>query len=118
MFELAQTLGGEHTDLIAVPEFAGPFGIADLAVVATTWSRLAARLDAQIEPITHELDAAIVARLTTKRGKTSYELARALSVYEGGLDRRIAHLLRVGAIQRSRNGRLIRHESLVPLGRI
>lgn len=118
MYELAQTFGDKQTDLIAVPEFAGPFGIADLAVVATLWSRLAARIDAQIEPIIHELDAAIVAHLTARRGKALQELAQALSVYEDELDRRIAHLVRLGAVQRSRAGRLTRHESLVPLGRI
>ncbi|MGB5565481.1 MAG: hypothetical protein WBN93_04040 [Acidimicrobiia bacterium] len=118
MYEIAQTLGDEQTDLIAVPEFAGPYGIADLAVVATAWSRLAARIDAQIEPIVHELDAAIVAHLTTRRGRALHELTQVLPVRENEIDRRIAHLVRVGAVQRSGSGRLTRHESLSPLGRI
>jgi len=118
MYEIAQTFGKPGIDLVAVPEFAGPFGIADLAVVATTQDRLAARTNAEIEPIVHELDAAIVAHLTPRRGKQSRELAELLSVHNVEVERRVTHLARVGAVRRTRSGRLVRHEALAPLGRI
>lgn len=118
MYTIAQDLGNCADDLIAIPEFAGPFGIADLAVLATTRDKLVSRLTARIEPLVHELDAAIVAHLTPRRGRLISEVAQLLAVREAALERRISHLKRIGAIEQSSSGRLTRHEALVPLGRI
>ncbi len=118
MYELAQRFGDHQSDLIAIPEFPGPFGVADLAVMATSWNRLCERIEADISPITHELDAAIVANLNPKRARTQGELATALFLSENALNRRLTHLQRAGAVHRSRTGRFTRHEALMPLGRV
>ena len=118
MYELAQGLGGRRADLVAIPEFPGPFGVADLAVLATSWCRLHERIDAGIDPITHELDAAIVASLNPSRGRTLEELAAGLFLSSHALGHRMARLQRSGAVHVSRSGRFTRHKALAPLGQV
>lgn len=114
---LAKRLARGST-VVAIPEFVAPFGIADMVALVVRGRRLLDRVEAGVPPLLNELDAMIVANLTPRRGRRPDRLAERLAVEPSSLDRRLATLVRLGAVERLESGSLVRHPALVPLGRI
>jgi hypothetical protein len=100
---------------IAIAEFAGPYGVADLLVLHTSAYRLRRRMDAGIPPLVSEIDASIAAR-ATGRG-VSLEAIATACLYEPGLVKaRLVRLARLGAVRESATGLWSRAPSLCLLG--
>lgn len=107
----------ERGDLVAIREFVGPYGIADLAAVDLDTGSFAARRDSGVPPLLSEVDATIVANLSPRYGRSPVELASRLGWSDDGLKRRLVSLVRVGAVL-ERGGNVYRHTALRPVGRV
>ena len=114
--EAALRRGSRAARLVVIPEFRGPYGVADLAVLSTTDGAIAERLALDLDPLVNQLDAAIVGTLAPRRTLRISTLARELEWPERHLTPRIAALVRRGAVTQSRSGALARHAALEPLG--
>lgn len=104
--------------IIVVPEFRGPYGVADVAILETTDERVAARLALGIPPLLNQLDAAIVSVLHVHRPTSGAVVARELGCQERHLAARLTCLIRAGGIFRLAAGTYVRSEGLVPLGHV
>jgi hypothetical protein len=116
MLYLAGSLAAANL-VLAIPEFVGAFGVADLIAVVADPNLLQAREAAGIPPLTYEPDAAVVAALTAHRAQSLDDLAHRLGWPSQAVERRVPRLLRIGAIDRASSGGLVRHPALVPVGR-
>jgi hypothetical protein len=117
LIRLASTLTTPGSVVLAVEEFVGPFGVADLVAVVTSVGRLESRWAAGIPPLLSSIDAAIVAAIDEGAAQTTEELDRVLGCSEGLVPRRVARLLRHGALLRD-GASLARHPAITPLGEL
>jgi hypothetical protein len=119
LVRLAATLAaGADQEVFAIPEFVGPYGIADLAVIVGRPGALGERRAAGIPPLVYEPDAAIVTALVPRQTRSLDDVAARLGWPVESVMRRIAGLLRINAVARTSSGRYVRHPALVPVGRL
>ncbi len=118
MVHLAGSLTSAGNVVLAIPEFVGAFGVADLIAVVTDPMLLQNREAAGVPPLVYEPDAAVVAALNTRRSRSVEDLAQRLGWPVQAVERRIPRLLRSGAIDRALTGCLVRHPAIVPVGRV
>ena len=118
LLTLATALTSRSEQPIAITEFAGPFGIADLVAVAPSRDLLARRLAVDVAPLTYEPDAAILTALAPRAARDVDDVASRLGWPSSSVKRRLPTLLRSGAVARTSTGRLVRHPDVVPVGRI
>lgn len=111
-------LPAAHRGLTVVSEMSGPFGIPDLTAVVGPNPLLAARLAVQIDPLLHQVDAAVVSAAHHRVARTPSRLAGLLGWPEETVARRLGHLIRSGALVQIRPDRYCRHQALQPLGRL
>ena len=119
LIRLAVTLVTRHEDeVIAIPEFVGPYGIADLVALTIRQDALRQRLAAGVAPLIYEPDAAIVAALTPSTSRLPDAVADRLGWPAESVERRVPKLVRGGAVVRTSRGGLTRHPALAPVGRV
>lgn len=112
------SLPGTHRGLTVVSEMAGPFGVPDFTALVGDSSRLVRRRALGIGPVTNDVDAGIVAVLSSSLGRTEAWIASRLGWPVSTVHRRIPGLLRTQAINEVRPGRYVRHPGLGPIGRL
>jgi hypothetical protein len=103
---------------VVFEEVAGPFGIPDFLAVTGSPTLLQRRIKSGFPPLLNEIDAGIVAHLTAVRGKPLGTLVKGLGWKSSTIERRLRGLLRSGVVRDIGDGRLVRHESIVPVGRL
>lgn len=111
--DVAATLPGARSGVVAVEQFRGPWGVPDLAALAP--ARLEKRLACAVPPLLSRHDC----RLVAAAGKWTEPaaLAAAARVSPGSADRYLRKLIAVGALE-ARDGRLRRSAGMVTLGRL
>ena len=117
MLRLGAGMSTSREWAIALSELKGPFGVADLVVVAGNHEAFRARLHTGVPPLLNQIDALIAATLSSKRGSTPGGLATALNVALPVVERRLAGLHRVGAAERT-SDLWYGHDALRPVGRL
>lgn len=115
---VARHLRGSAAGLVVFEEVAGPFGIPDFLAVTGSPTLLQRRIKSGFPPLLNEIDAGIVAHLTAVRGKPLGTLVKGLGWKSSTIERRLRGLLRSGVVRDIGDGRLVRHESIVPVGRL
>lgn len=119
LLSLAATFRTSHEeDLVAIPEFIGPYGIADLAVVITRGELLSRRLAAGVRPLLYEPDVDVIHALAARRPRSPSEVAERLGWSTEAVASRLRRLGRYDAVERTAGGRYIRHPDLVAVGRL
>jgi hypothetical protein len=116
--QVARQLRGAAAGLVVFEEVAGPFGIPDFLAVTGAPALLQRRIKSGFPPLLNEIDAGIVAQLTPVRGKPLGTLVDGLGWKSTTIERRLQGLLRSGVVRDIGDGRLVRHASIVPVGRL
>jgi hypothetical protein len=107
-----------HT-LTVVSEMVGPIGVPDLTAVIHRADALTARLESDVPPLLHQVDAGVVAVAQSKRARSSEALATSLGWPVSTVERRIPALLKSGALVRHGIGsRYVRPPELATIGRM
>lgn len=114
----AETLPGTRAGLLVLQEVAGPFGVADYVAVIGSQDRIRDRLALAVPPLLNEIDAGIVSATSPRRARTAERFAERLGWSRSSVDRRLPGLVKSGALQEVKPGRFVRHEALVPVGRV
>lgn len=117
LVDLAAALTKEPT-AVAITEFVGLYGIADLVALVPTRDLLDRRLAADVAPIAYEPDAVVVGATAARTPRSLDEIANRLGWPAASVQRRLPSLLRAGAVARTSTGRLVRHPDLVAVGRL
>ena len=115
--QLAMRLPGASRGVLMVPEFVGPYGVADLLVVTYVGDKLANRLALGIDPLLSELDAALVVVAHPLKPRTISELAAAVGRTERAIRRRVSGLVSRGALVETTAG-YMKPSALRPVGRL
>lgn len=113
-----RALPAAHKGLTIVSEMTGPIGIPDLTALVGPQELLAERLASPIQPLLHEVDAAVVGFAHPRLARTPQQFATALGWPEETVQRRIVPLVRSGALLATGRNRFVRDEALKPLGRV
>lgn len=112
------SLPGAHRGLMVIRELVGPLGIPDFTALVGDQARLTARLAADISPLLHEVDAAIVAVAHQRSPRSAESLAGALGWPLDTVARRLPFVLRAGALLEVKPQRYVRHPAISPVGRV
>lgn len=119
LLALAETVGARHRHGgIALDELRTPYGVPDLTVVLPDRNAFATRLNSAVPPLLNEMDAAVVAMLSARYGRSAAEVGDRLGWDAAAFEHRIPLLIRQGAVRSGIDGRLRRDAALVPLGRV
>jgi hypothetical protein len=119
LLALANTVGARHQHGgVAISELRTPYGVPDLTVILPDERHFSARLGSDVPPLLNEIDAAIVASLSSRYGRDQAEVGARLGWAEEAFAHRIPFLIRQGAAMVGADGRLRRHASLSTLGRV
>lgn len=118
VLKAAQSLPNAHRGLTIFLEASGPFGVPDVLAVVGPPETLEARLRLSVPPLLNQVDAGIVASTSPRRGRAAEAIAANLGWSQETIERRIPHLVRVGAISRVNSDRFVRSHDLVPVGRL
>lgn len=113
-----QSLPGASKGLVVIAEATGPMGIPDLTALIGPTQALDERLSLDVPPLLNRVDAGIVAVTHPNLPRSAEAIASALGWPESTIDRRLPGLFRIGALQSTSTGKLIRPAALQPLGRI
>lgn len=114
----AESRRANNASITLVPEFVGPYGVPDLVAIVHTRELLEKRIGSDIPPLLNPTDAAIVSALGAQRSRSFQHLIQVPELSdESMVDRRLAHLLKIGAIETSGNG-FVRNSALNPIGRV
>jgi hypothetical protein len=111
-------LPGVHRGLAVFRELAGPVGIPDFLAVVGPTLPMQRRLALPVPPLLNRVDAGIASALTPQRGKTIEQLSELLEWQPSTIERRIAGLLKDGALIDRGQGRFVRPSRLAPTGRL
>ncbi len=111
-------LPGAHREVAVFRELAGPFGIPDFVAIVGPKDALRERLSLKVPPVLNEIDAAIIAHVSPKAGKTTERIAERLGWPSSTIQRRVQGLLRIGALQDIGDRRYIRPSALSTVGRL
>jgi hypothetical protein len=107
-----------HRGLKVLREVAGPFGVPDFVAVVGTQDGLAARIALSVPPLLNEVDAGIVAVLSTRRGRTIDAIAASVGWSSQTIARRLPALVRSTAVSEVGRDGYVRAAGLQPIGRI
>jgi len=89
-------------DIVAIPEFIGPFGVADLVAVYNGQEWYLVRRANGVPPVLNEVDALVLGAASVRFGRSVAELAARTHLPGHALDTSISRLRRIGALsQRS-----------------
>ena len=111
--DVAATLPGARSGVVAIEQFRGPWGVPDLAALAP--ARLERRLACAVPPLLSQHDCRLVA--AAGKWMAPAALAAAARVSPGSADRYLRKLIAIGALE-AREGRLRRSAGMVTLGRL
>jgi hypothetical protein len=111
--DVAATLPGARSGVVAVEQLRGPWGVPDLAALAP--ARLERRLSCAVPPLLSQHDCRLVA--AASKWIEPAALATAARVSPGTAARYLRKLIAVGALE-ARAGRLRRRAAMVTLGRL
>lgn len=116
--ELAGRLPGVGARSLLITECVGPHGVPDLVVLVGDGAALERRLASGLPPMTNELDAEILVRLSASSGVWLDEILAAIPASTPRVvKRRLTQLEGVEAIRRTRVGAYVRRSEFRPLGR-
>jgi hypothetical protein len=118
VLKAAQALPNAHRGLSILLEASGPFGVPDVLAVVGPPEVLEARLRLSVPPLLNQVDAGIVASTSPAAGRAVGAIAEKLGWSQETVERRLPHLVRVGALSRVGTGRFVRPNDLVPVGRL
>jgi hypothetical protein len=104
--------------LFVIPEFHGPYGVADIATLETTDEALEGRHRLGIAPLLNQGDAAIVGCLPKRHSLHISTVSRVLGWQERHVAARVSVLCRRGILVQARSGSIARPVALTPLGRL
>jgi hypothetical protein len=113
-----ETLRRSSSEVWMLSEVAGPVGVADFVAVIGPEQALAERFALGVPPLLNEADAGIVSAASARVGRTVEQIAARLEWSPATVERRLATLLRIGALRETRAGTFIRPAALRPLGRL
>lgn len=113
-----RTLPVTHRGLTIIAEMTGPIGIPDLTALVGPRELLTARLASTIQPLLHEVDAAVVGVAHPRVARSPQQLATALGWPEETVRRRLSPLLKSGALLPAGGERYRRDPAMQPLGRV
>lgn len=116
--QVCASLPGASRGVLVLAEMTGPIGIPDLTALVGPVDQLNARIAQGVPPLLSEVDAGVVAVAHPNRGLSVEGLAEAVGWPAETVGRRVAHLLRKGALVQSQPGRYRRPPALAPLGRL
>lgn len=115
---VVRALPHAHRGVAVLREAAGPFGIPDFVAVVGTQDALVARMASAVPPLLNQVDAGIVAVLSTRRGRTIDTIAASVGWSRQTVERRLPALVRATAISEVGPQRYVRAAALRPIGRI
>ena len=98
-----------------IPEFVGPCGVCDLALVLPDVDALAARVQGLLPPLRNQVDAAIVSACTTPR--SAAQIARTFRWDVSVVERRVPQLRRSGHLNKT-GMTFCADPSLRPVGKV
>ena len=105
--------------VMIVEELAGPIGVPDfVAVVFAGGDAFERRIRLEVPPLLNEIDAGVVAVVSSIRGTSSMKIAERLGWPLASVERRIRSLLRTGALSLVARDRYVKPPDLVPVGRL
>jgi hypothetical protein len=102
----ARTLPGAHRGVRILLETAGPFGVPDR------------RLALEVPPLLNQVDAGVISATAPAAARTLETLAKRLSWPVETVQRRLPHLLRIGALVRAGAETYVRPADLASVGRL
>ncbi|MEJ7893347.1 MAG: hypothetical protein WKF94_11975 [Solirubrobacteraceae bacterium] len=104
--------------VMIVEELAGPFGVPDFVAVVLAGDALERRTLLDVPPLLNEIDAGIVASVSSLRGTPAKKIAERLGWPLPSIERRIPTLLRTGALSLAAPDRYVKPADLQPIGRL
>jgi hypothetical protein len=111
-------MAGRGGQLLAIAEFVGPFGVADLVLIKTTSRRRLRRSQLIVDPLLNEVDATIAAITGRRRARSTAEIVAGSGFGASVVQRRLRELQRVGVLRATLDGRWIRAAPIEPLGQV
>jgi hypothetical protein len=114
----ARTLPGAHRGVRILLETAGPFGVPDLLAIVGPLELLDRRLALEVPPLLNQVDAGVISATAPAAARTLETLAKRLSWPVETVQRRLPHLLRIGALVRAGAETYVRPADLASVGRL
>jgi hypothetical protein len=113
----ATFLASTESAVLAIPEFRGPYGIADLAVAVVHPDLLRRRRLAGVSPILYEPDIAVADLVPIRQPRSAQDIASRLGWSVDVVTARLKRLRRGGAVEHVA-GKYLRHPDLLPAGKL